>query len=987
MKSLKTIFRTTIRLLAGVLSVLVMLWPFGAVGAAPARQGPPAAALTIVAPAAVPLGERIELQLIVDHAQDLAGYEAQLLFDTAAAHFSGLHQRDSDFKKFGRDIIPLEATELPDGVAMGLASCKFADCVQPGGRAPVAKGANGRVRIATVVIGTDQEGALELSLENTRFVDSQGSPLAVEILTPKVIVQVGQANADVFPAPKSRYEWTASAPAQRALDLSQDGQLGYADAMEAATEWKLSREAGQPCGPANDLSRDTNGDGCLDVADVQLVLAMVQDGTAAPAAAPAAGPGAANPAATEPVATEPSAIDPAATEPAVTEPAATNPAVTEPIAIEPAVTEPSAIDPAATDPAVIEPAPEPPAETVSPDPAAPVDAAAAAPDAIQAAAALNFVVTSTSDLSDSNIGDGRCASNAGCTLRAAIQEANKHQGPDTIFFNISGSGIQTIQLNSRLPALSDGSGGTTINGYTQPGAQANTSAQASNAQIRVEIRGKGSSSFDLLQILSANNRVQGLSFFNGRRSIWLYGKGSRNNVIVGNFIGTDAAGSFRSTTHTLYASGVAIDSGASANQVGGTGAANRNVISGNARHGVEFHSDGSDNNVVINNLIGTNPAGNARLMNLRHGIDVNSGASYNIFGGSSTGERNIISGNGELQNDTFTAGIEISHDTLTGYNQVLGNCFGTDVTCNSAPSWAYNSHYGIRMEDGVNNNIVAGNVIVNSRQGGIRMTGSGSNRNQMYNNRIGVTLNGTAAPNGNFGIQISNASKFGRIGPNNIIANNPVGIQLMSAGDDQHTITRNSIYNNNRLGIDLGTISGVTPNDSSDSDSGSNQELNFPVLTSAATGSVSGTACATSNVSKPCTIEIFIAERKTSDSGAGNYGQGKTFVGSGTTNSNGAFTISISGVSIGQYLTATATDASGNTSEFARNIQVSTSGSGSGGGGVPVVTSRLYLPTVLGGSGANGGSYAPMEVGGIPSASIVVYAAPAAAGDSKFKPL
>src|SRR5512132_3173134 len=62
--------------------------------------------LQIEAPSNVEVGDRIEIQLIVENAHDLAGYEAQLLFDTAAAHFSGLHQRDSDLKKFGRDVIP-----------------------------------------------------------------------------------------------------------------------------------------------------------------------------------------------------------------------------------------------------------------------------------------------------------------------------------------------------------------------------------------------------------------------------------------------------------------------------------------------------------------------------------------------------------------------------------------------------------------------------------------------------------------------------------------------------------------------------------------------------------------------------------------------------------------------------------------------------------------------------------------------------------------
>jgi hypothetical protein len=50
--------------------------------------------------------------------------------------------------------------------------------------------------------------------------------------------------------------------------------------------------------------------------------------------------------------------------------------------------------------------------------------------------------------------------------------------------------------------------------------------------------------------------------------------------------------------------------------------------------------------------------------------------------------------------------------------------------------------------------------------------------------------------------------------------------------------------------------------------------------------------------------------------------QGKIFVGSGTINSNGLFTVTIGDVSAGQYLTATATDAAGTTPDFSRNVQV-----------------------------------------------------------------
>jgi hypothetical protein len=136
----------------------------------------------------------------------------------------------------------------------------------------------------------------------------------------------------------------------------------------------------------------------------------------------------------------------------------------------------------------------------------------------------------------------------------------------------------------------------------------------------------------------------------------------------------------------------------------------------------------------------------------------------------------------------------------------------------------------------------------------------------------------------------------------------------LDAATDGNTITGNSIYGNKGLGIDLNPVGSVNPNDAGDGDSGPNQQLNFPVIVGASPEKVSGTACG------GCKVEVFLA-----DAGAGEYGEGKTFVGSATANSGGGFVATVSGVAEGVYLTTTATDAAGNTSEFSLNKAASTS--------------------------------------------------------------
>src|SRR5205085_11132412 len=130
---------------------------------------------------------------------------------------------------------------------------------------------------------------------------------------------------------------------------------------------------------------------------------------------------------------------------------------------------------------------------------------------------------------------------------------------------------------------------------------------------------------------------------------------------------------------SLTAHGFHIEQGANGNHVGTPALADRNVISGNGRHGVGLWHERTDNNVVMNNIIGLNPAGTNRLPNRKHGLDINFGASANIYGGTGLHEHNVSSGN----DDT---GQEISHTSGTTDNQVIGNYFGTDLTGTRSPS-------------------------------------------------------------------------------------------------------------------------------------------------------------------------------------------------------------------------------------------------------------------------------------------------------------
>ena len=247
-----------------------------------------------------------------------------------------------------------------------------------------------------------------------------------------------------------------------------------------------------------------------------------------------------------------------------------------------------------------------------------------------------FTVTNTND------------SGAG-SLRQAIIDANSTVGADLITFNITGAGVRTITPLSALPIITDS---VNIDATTQPGF-------AGSPLIELNGTSAGSNG---LSISASNSVVKGLVI--NRFSINGILVQGGNNVISGNYIGTNSAGT-AALPNGLH--GVTIDS-SSGNTVGGITAGTRNVISGNTQRGV-FISGTATNNNVQGNFIGTNAAGTAAVKNSFAGVTIQAPASNNLIGGSTAAQRNVISGND-------IAGVSIESNAVvapaTG-NRVQGN--------------------------------------------------------------------------------------------------------------------------------------------------------------------------------------------------------------------------------------------------------------------------------------------------------------------------
>jgi hypothetical protein len=135
---------------------------------------------------------------------------------------------------------------------------------------------------------------------------------------------------------------------------------------------------------------------------------------------------------------------------------------------------------------------------------------------------------------------------------------------------------------------------------------------------------------------------------------------------------------------------------------------------------------------------------------------------------------------------------------------------------------------------------------------------------------------------------------------------------------DRNWFHQNSIYDNALMGIDLGDDL-ITLNDSNDLDSGPNEELNYPVINAASYYGPTQTAIdGTIDIDTDPTqasVEVFQADPDTFQ-----VGEGRVYLGSTTPDATGYWNITVSGLVIGDLVTATTTDLNFNTSEFS-NIE------------------------------------------------------------------
>ncbi|HMW22773.1 MAG TPA: DUF4347 domain-containing protein, partial [Burkholderiaceae bacterium] len=538
-----------------------------------------------------------------------------------------------------------------------------------------------------------------------------------------------------------------------------------------------------------------------------------------------------------------------------------------------------------------------------------------------AAETSDGTTTSITNLGNSRGADGRIS------LREAIAAANataNGASADLIVFDIppnveSGSYITaamtpTITLTSALPTVTQA---LTIDAGTQPG---------SSGLPAVQLRGNGSVADGIrLAAGSTGSTVRGLIIGNFTNA-GIYVTGGGSDTLAGNWIGLGTDG----VTADGNGFGILVASG-SGTTIGGSTAADRNVISGNSGIGIRITGAGATGNTVAGNYVGLNAAGTAAVANGEIGINIEAGASNNTIGGATAASRNVVSGNVQY-------GVCIS-DAATSHNSVQNNYLGTNASGDAAVS---NGGFGLVIDFGAANTSVLDNVISgntnaswSASRGGIYLSGNGTTiqGNIIGLDATGTTVLGNGGGGSTAGIFEAGSSTDALIGGtsagqgNTIAGNTGAGVVVHSTGNIR--VLGNSIYGNSGLGIDLDN-DGVTANDAGDGDSGANALQNFPVLTSAATDGATQLQLAGS-IDSTASTEFRVEFFANSSADGSGHGEGQRYLGYAnvTTDASGHATIAATlsaTVASGEVISATATRSSGGftsfaqTSEFAANV-------------------------------------------------------------------
>jgi hypothetical protein len=461
-----------------------------------------------------------------------------------------------------------------------------------------------------------------------------------------------------------------------------------------------------------------------------------------------------------------------------------------------------------------------------------------------------------------------------------------------------------------------------------------------------------------LSSASRRNRIGGAAAGEGNLlsgcgtiALSIGGRGTEGNVVIGNWMNTDLTG-----LRPLGTGGALnIGSGASFNQIGGTGRGEANVLSG-GNYGVYLSDSGTRGNRVLGNLIGTNADATAAIPNIGPGVNIEAPVSHTLVQGNLFVESGVsFVGwhdyfNSIVGNRFVRARVYVSLGA--GYARIGGNTFErakgaiwlgganeciivgnrTDIDPSpDAPS------SGVSLGQGARHNIIGGpqmerrsterrrsvgsgagfeesNLLSGNTGAAVFLGGVGVEYNVIQGNRIGVDDSWRQPmPNRSDGISLNDGAARNFVQGNTIAFNAWAGVTI--AGP-HNLLRRNSIHGNGAKGIQT-LASGVV--------------VSAPILAAPTSTRVTGATC------PGCAVEIYSDDEE----------EGELYEGSALADSRGAFTFEKAGGLRGPNVRAIASSEKG-TSQFSSCVQTVAPTSftipAGGGSGSVVVTAPDGCP-------------------------------------------
>jgi hypothetical protein len=479
-------------------------------------------------------------------------------------------------------------------------------------------------------------------------------------------------------------------------------------------------------------------------------------------------------------------------------------------------------------------------------------------DAVEAVTLLvpEIIVNSTGDLPNKDP-NGCCCDTGNlltdgktpeCTLRAAIDLANRQAGKDIIKFQIPSddpgivAGVSTIQPQAALPLITDP---VVIDGWSQNASASLPPVELSGSNIlRSPKPGNTFSVAGLpdwpgaasgLELTAASCEIRGLvityfpmcGILAHNQAVGTIIQGCHVGITSGGTIpapnGSPSAGGFESLLgpcgSILRGAGIALLS--PGNLVGGTGPKEPNLISG-TDGGLRDYGQGPHpayiydtqppgiliegpvalGNLAQGNIIGLDVTGTRELAEPPAGLEglpslplagvvIDGSANGNVVGGPDSGAGNLISAN------WAQVAILNSDD-----NVVQGNSLGLDVT--RRKSIFVGDTSGVMVSNG-STNVIGGALpadgnVIGGQFTGIQIAGLGGQGNVVQNNLSGVASTGEHVPN-YWGITLANNSG-GAVVQSNVMAYcEYAGLLFVQASSV--AARGNTIHDNDQNGIVL----------------------------------------------------------------------------------------------------------------------------------------------------------------------------------------